>query len=63
MYGSLTLSILTITQRHGHDHGDDGVVSSKCSVGNGRVRDEGWGDRWGVGGLGRFVRGGGVHCA
>ena len=43
VYGSLTLSILTITQRHG----DDGVVSSKCSVGNGRVRDEGWGDRWG----------------
>ena len=40
VYGSLTLSILTITQRHG----DDGVVSSKCSVGNGRVRDEGWGD-------------------
>ena len=37
VYGSLTLSILTITQRHG----DDGVVSSKCSVGNGRVRDEG----------------------
>ena len=34
------------TQRHG----DDGVVSSKCSVGNGRVRDKGWG----VGGLGRF---------
>ena len=60
VYGSLTLSILTITQRHG----DDGVVSSKCSVGNGRVRDEGWGDRWGVGGLGRFVCGGGsVHCA
>ena len=56
VYGSLTLSILTITQRHG----DDGVVSSKCSVGNGRVRDEGWGDRWGVGGLGRFVCGGGV---
>ena len=27
------------------------LVSSKCSVGNGRVRDEGWGDRWGVGGL------------
>ena len=51
VYGSLTLSILTITQRHG----DDGVVSSKCSVGNGRVRDEGWGGRWGVGGLGRFV--------
>ena len=49
VYGSLTLSILTITQRHG----DDGVVSS-------RVRDEGWGDRWGVGGLGRFVCGGGV---
>ena len=22
------------------------------------LRDEGWGDRWGVGGLGRFVRGG-----
>ena len=58
VYGSLTLSILTITQRHG----DDGVVSSKCSVGNGRVRDEGWGDRWGVGGLGRFVCGGG-ECA
>ena len=56
VYGSLTLSILTITQRHG----DDGVVSSKCSVGNGRVRDEGWGDRWGEGGLGRFVCGGGV---
>ena len=56
VYGSLTLSILTITQRHG----DDGVVSSKCSVGNGRVRDEGWGGRWGVGGLGRFVCGGGV---
>ena len=34
VYGSLTLSILTITQRHG----DDGVVSSKCSVGNGRVK-------------------------
>ena len=44
---------MTITQRHG----DDGVVSSKSSVGN-RVRDEGWGDRWGVGGLGRFVWGG-----
>ena len=58
VYGSLTLSILTITQRHG----DDGVVSSKCSVGNGMVRDEGWGDRWGVGGLGRFVCGGG-ECA
>ena len=27
-----------------------------------RVRDEGWGDRWGVGGLGRFVCGGG-ECA
>ena len=53
VYGSLTLSILTITQRHG----DDGVVSSKCSLGNGRVRDEGWG----VGGLGRFVWGG--ECA
>ena len=38
VYGYLTLSFLTITQRHG----DDGVVSSKCSVGNGRVRDEGW---------------------
>ena len=59
VYGSLTLSILTITQRHG----DDGVVSSKCSVGNGRVRDEGWGGRWGVGGLGRFVCGGGGECA
>ena len=58
VYGSLTLSILTITQRHG----DDGVVSSKCSVGNGRVRDEGWGGRWGVGGLGRFVCGGGGVC-
>ena len=44
VYGSLTLSIFTITQRHG----DDGVVCSKCSVGNGRVRDEGWGDRWGI---------------
>ena len=29
LYGTLTLSILTITQRHGDDHG---VVSSKCSV-------------------------------
>ena len=35
MYVS-TLSILTITQRQG----DDGVFSSKCSVGNGRVRDD-----------------------
>ena len=59
VYGSLTLSILTITQRHG----DDGVVSSKCSVGNGRVMDEGWGDMWCVGGLGRFVCGGGGECA
>ena len=58
VYGSLTLSIFTITQRHG----DDGVVSSKCGVGNGRVRDGGWDDRWGVGGLGRFVWGS-VHCA
>ena len=55
LYGTLTLSILTITQRHG-------VVSSKCSVcvGSGRARDEGWGDRWGCG---RFVREGrSVHC-
>ena len=42
-----SVNLDNITQRHG----DDGVVSSKCSVGNGRVRDEGWGDRWGVGGL------------
>ena len=34
------------------------LVSSKCSMGNGRVRDEGWGDRWGVGGLW-----GGGECA
>ena len=58
VYGSLTLSILTITQRHG----DDGVVSSKCSVGNGRVRDEGWviGGEWEVWG-GLCVGGG--ECA
>ena len=46
LYGTLTLSILTITQRHG----DDGVVSSKCvCVGSGRAKDEGWviGGLWG----------------
>ena len=43
-------------------HCDDGVVSSKCSVGSGRARDEGLDDIWGVGGLERFV-GGGWECA
>ena len=55
---TLTLSILTITQRHGVV--TTMLVASAACVGSGRARDEGWGETRACGRLGDVCGGGGV---
>ncbi len=54
----MTLSILTITQRHGVV--TTMLVASAVCVGSGRARDGGWGERRACGRLGDVCGGGGV---
>ena len=54
---TLTLSILTITQRHGVV--TTMLVASAVCVGSGRARDGGWGERRACGRLGDVCGGGG----
>ena len=60
---TLTLSILTITQRHGVVN--TMLVASAVYVGSGRARDGGWGERRACGRFGDVCGGGGrsVHCS
>ena len=60
---TLTLSILTITQRHGVV--TTMLVASALCVGSGRARDGGWGEKCACERLGDVCGGGGrsVHCA